>query len=160
SDGSFLASVSVDSTIAGFSLGNALITFGNHNANKTLITTLQASVDIPSVPSVNVQLNGYWDATKKYDFKGTGSVMIAGLSLANGQFEMSDLNGPASFTFTANCNLLGVFTANMSGSFLEDANGDGGFVVTSTLNGTILGGPHVNLSGQFDSHGNYDFKGT
>ena len=155
-DYTFASTVTVDSTVAGFSLGMAKVTFGDHNPTKALIATLHGVSFIPPV-GPNITLDGYWNVTTgKYDFTGTGSYKLGGLSLANAQFTMSDMTGPASFTFTAGCN-FGVLTATVGGTIV--ASSDGGFVVTSDLTGTILDGPKITLSGTFDSAGNYDFKG-
>ncbi len=154
-DATFAAMVNVNSSIAGFSLGTANVTFGDHNPTKTLITTLQGMTTVPTGPTII--LNGYWDSNNKYDFQGKGSYTLGPFALANAQFDFSDMAGPASFTFKAGVNLFSVLQASISGTIAETAGG--GFRVTSNLTGTILGGPTIDFVGSFDSQGNYNFTG-
>lgn len=88
-DGTFHAVVTVDSSIAGFDLGNAEVTFGKHNPDKLLISTLHAQMSVPTMVPSNVLIDGYWDANGNYDFKGSADVILGGLTLAQAQFEVS-----------------------------------------------------------------------
>lgn len=152
-DGSFQAMVTVDSTVAGFSLGHAIVTFGNHNDTKLLIATLHGAITVPTMLPNNVTVDGYWDSNGNYDFMGTADAVLGGLTLAQAQLRVSKSDG---LTFSAACD-FGVLDATVSGTITPDS--DGGFTTTSDVVGTILGGPHLDLHGSFDSHGNYDFKG-
>ncbi len=151
-DGSFMAMVMVNSSIAGIDLGNAEVTFGNHNPDKTLISTLHAEMSIPGT-STGVLIDGYWDSNGNYEFTGSADLALGGLTLAQAQFELSKQNG---LTFSAEAN-FGVFESTISGSIVSDDNG--GFTTTTDVTGTILGGPNITLHGSFDSHGNYNFTG-
>lgn len=151
-DGSFQAMVMVNSSIAGIDLGNAEVTFGNHNPDKTLITTLHAEMSVPGM-APKVKVDGYWDANGNYEFTGSADVSLGSFTLAQAQFELSKQNG---LTFSGEVN-FGVMVATISGSITQDSSG--GFTSTTDVTGTILNGPNLKLHGTFDSHGNYNFKG-
>ncbi len=154
-NGTFHATVDVTSSVAGFSLGVANVTFGNHNDSQTFIATLHGVTTLPAGP--NVALDGYWDANGKYDFRGTQSVALGPLTFANAQFGMSNLHGPAAFTFAAGVN-FGVYQADVTGQFVTD--GHGGFTAYSHAKGTVLGVLNLDLDGFVDSSGNFEFNGT
>lgn len=144
-DGSFQATVTVDSSIAGFDLGQAEVTFGNHNPDKLLTTTLYAQMSIPTMLPDIVQIDGYWDANGNYDFKGSADVILGGLTLAQAQFEVSKANG---VTFNASTD-FGVLKATVSGSIT--ATSDGGFTTQTLVKGSIPNGPFLELNGTFDT---------
>lgn len=81
SDGRFDASIDVDVLqVAGFSLAQAVVTFGNNNANKNFIVDVKAEAQFPVLDRVS--LTGTIESANKYSFTARNvSKSIGGFSL-------------------------------------------------------------------------------
>jgi hypothetical protein len=116
-DGQFQATVDAHVLqLGGFSLGQAVVTFGNVNPSHEFILTVNAVAGIPDGPNVN--LSGYIDQTGNYDFTGTQNIGLAGLTLSSAAFELSKANG---FTFSAEWNYV-LFMEQVSGTIGSDGH--------------------------------------
>ena len=153
----FSTSVSFDSTVAGLSLGQGTFTIEDDNATKTLDATFESVSSIPTGPTIT--FTGNWNSKKRYDFIGKGSYALGPFTLASTQFELSDMSGSPTFTFTAGLNLFSVLQGKASGTIVVAPDGSGFSVTNVTFDAAILGGPNVSFSGSFDSSGDYNFSG-
>ena len=155
-DGEFDANLNVHVLqIGDFSLGQAVVDLTNHNPQHLIILTVDAVMGIPDGP--NIKMDGFIDAKGNYDFTGSATVGLAGVQLANAQFEFTDLPGKFDgLSFSASEN-LGIYSASVMGSI--GIGSQGMLIATETADGHLLGGPSLILSGTIDGDGYYDFTG-
>jgi hypothetical protein len=140
-DGRFQATVDAHVLeLGGFSLGQAVVTFGNDHPNKEFIVDIHAFAGIGSV-GPSVKLDGTFHDDGYYELIGTEDIALGGLSLTKTEFT---LKKGAGFAFSADWD-YGVFYAHIKGSIGTDGrvqfDGDGG----GKLAGFDLGGVHVGV---------------
>ena len=131
--------------VAGYSMANATVDFGDHNPSKQFIATLNAHAEYFGM---DIALYGYFDGSGNYDFKGVDSINLDGLSLANANFEFTNENtspqGTTVFSFGAAFN-FGIFDGMVTGSMSSTGevkfNGD----TDGHLGGFDLGKLHVDV---------------
>jgi hypothetical protein len=109
-DGRFNMNVDARAVQVGsFSLGNAVVTLRNDNAERLVITTLQGVVGVPGGP--NVKLEGVIDAAGNYSLSGSESFRVVGLTLSRAKFTLTKDSG---MTFRADMN-YGVYKVAVTG---------------------------------------------
>lgn len=138
-DGRFEAKMDIHVVqVAGFSLGQANVTFGNNNPSRLFILTIDAVAGI-SAAGLTVNLKGYLDARGYYELSGKQTIKVAGLTLSQAQFELKKGKG---FTFSTDW-VYTIFTVHASGTISNNGrvqfHGDG----TGKLAGFTLGQVHV-----------------
>ncbi len=92
SDGRFESSIDVDVLeLAGFSLGNATVSFGNNHPGREYILDIAADLAIPYGPSIS--LSGKIREGGDYAFSYNQNVSFFGLTFSNAQITLSDEEG-------------------------------------------------------------------